>query len=123
VRSAERLLDEARMFLHRRVEDPRRGTRPLLERLHRGGHGADREEGADRRRRHPQIFAMTSMLEPHQMNDLSAETGRGAIETLQRDAEIDIVLMDIMMPGHGRLRHDAAIRKLAKFPQPAASSR
>ncbi len=61
------------------------------------------------------IFAMTSILEPHQMHVLSAETGKSAIETLQDNSDIDVVLMDIMMPdmdGYDTMR---AIRKLAKY--------
>jgi CheY-like chemotaxis protein len=41
---------------------------------------------------------MTSILEPHQMEVLSAETGKSAIEILQQNADLDVVLMDIMMP-------------------------
>ena len=41
------------------------------------------------------------------MNVLSAENGREAIQILEQKPDTDIVLMDIMMPGHGRLRHDA----------------
>jgi DNA-binding NarL/FixJ family response regulator len=45
------------------------------------------------------IFALTSVLEREQMDVVSAETGQSAIELLQSTAEVDIVLMDIMMPG------------------------
>ncbi len=61
------------------------------------------------------IFAMTSILEPYQMQVISAETGRAAIEILQHNPDIDLVLMDIMMPdmdGYDTMR---AIRKLSKF--------
>jgi CheY-like chemotaxis protein len=61
------------------------------------------------------IFAMTSLLEPHRMEILSAETGRAAIETLQQTPDVDVVLMDIMMPdmdGYDTMR---SIRKVAKF--------
>ena len=39
------------------------------------------------------IFALTSVLERHQMAIASAETGRQAIEILQSELDIDIVLM------------------------------
>ncbi|HEY0008249.1 MAG TPA: response regulator, partial [Tepidisphaeraceae bacterium] len=61
------------------------------------------------------IFAMTSLLEPHKMELMSAETGKSAIEILQNTPDIDIVLMDIMMPdmdGYDTMR---AIRRLSKF--------
>jgi signal transduction histidine kinase/HAMP domain-containing protein/CheY-like chemotaxis protein len=44
------------------------------------------------------IFALSTVLEEHAMNTLSADNGRDAIRLLQSDSTIDIVLMDIMMP-------------------------
>jgi CheY-like chemotaxis protein len=45
------------------------------------------------------VFAMTSALETHGMRVMHAESGKESIETLKRNTDIDLVLMDIMMPG------------------------
>jgi HAMP domain-containing protein/signal transduction histidine kinase/CheY-like chemotaxis protein len=115
VRSRERLLDEAALFLHREVVRLPDSKRSVIERLH----NTDAQLAGktvlvvddDIRN----IFAMTSLLEPYKMQILSAETGREAIEILQQRPDLDVVLMDIMMPdmdGYDTMR---AIRKLAKF--------
>jgi signal transduction histidine kinase/CheY-like chemotaxis protein len=44
------------------------------------------------------IFSLTRALEASQMNVLSATDGREALKVLEQHPEIDIVLMDIMMP-------------------------
>jgi CheY-like chemotaxis protein len=44
------------------------------------------------------IYALRSALEDFKMNVLSAESGAEAIGLLRTHAEIDVVLMDIMMP-------------------------
>lgn len=44
------------------------------------------------------IFALTSLLETHQMNTFYAESGKEAITVLNVHSKIDLVLMDIMMP-------------------------
>jgi CheY-like chemotaxis protein len=44
------------------------------------------------------IFAMTSLLEHEQMKVVTAESGREALEVLAKTPDVDIVLMDIMMP-------------------------
>jgi CheY-like chemotaxis protein len=115
VRSPERFLDEAALFLHRPVTALPPAMREVIERLHDtnaqlAGKSVLIVDDDIRN-----IFAMTSLLEPYKMKIVSAENGRQAIELLQQTPDLDIVLMDIMMPdmdGYDTMR---AIRKLAKF--------
>jgi CheY-like chemotaxis protein len=44
------------------------------------------------------LFALASLLEDRGLDVIFSETGREALEILGTDAEIDLVLMDIMMP-------------------------
>jgi CheY-like chemotaxis protein/nitrogen-specific signal transduction histidine kinase len=45
------------------------------------------------------VFALTSALEQHGMRVMHAESGKEGIELLKRNTDIDLVLMDVMMPG------------------------
>jgi CheY-like chemotaxis protein len=64
------------------------------------------------------IFALSSVLERRGMRVLAATTGGEAIELVQSTPDVDIVLMDIMMPemdGYqtiGAIREDPAFRRL-----------
>jgi CheY-like chemotaxis protein len=96
--SPERLLDETSLFLHRVEGKLPREKRQMLEQLH----------SADEVLRGRKIlivdddvrnvFALTSVLESSGMEVLYAENGREAIETLRANPDVDLVLMDIMMP-------------------------
>jgi CheY-like chemotaxis protein len=44
------------------------------------------------------IFALTSILESHGMEAVYAENGKDAISALERHPDVDVVLMDVMMP-------------------------
>ena len=72
------------------------------------------------------VFAITSILELYGLSVIHASDGRTGIETLQRGSDIDIVLMDVMMPEMDGYATTAAIRKipgLAHLPVIAVTAR
>jgi HAMP domain-containing protein/signal transduction histidine kinase/DNA-binding response OmpR family regulator len=117
VRSPERLLDETSLFLHRVQSNLPEPQRKMLERLQKTDEMlADKKVlvvDDDIRN----IFAMTSLLERHNMVVYSAENGRDAIEVLRSNDDIDVVLMDIMMPEMDGYDTMQEIRKVPKFKQ------
>ncbi len=98
VRSPERLLDETALFLHRVVTQLPREKQAMLERLHNSSevlHGRKVLVVDDDARN---IFALTSVLENHDVEVLSATNGRQAIDIIKNTPDLAMVLMDIMMP-------------------------
>jgi CheY-like chemotaxis protein len=61
------------------------------------------------------IFALTSILERHNIQVLHAENGRAGIDALLQTPDIDLVLMDIMMPGMDGYETIRAIRELEQL--------
>jgi HAMP domain-containing protein/signal transduction histidine kinase/CheY-like chemotaxis protein len=98
VRSPERLFDQTALWLHRDAARLPEDKRELLRRLHDPDAILARKKVLIVDDDVRNIFAMTSMLERYKMDVLSAETGRAAIESLQNNQGIDVVLMDIMLP-------------------------
>ncbi len=112
-RSPERLLDETALFLHRNVARLPERQRRMLEFLHHGVLEGKKVLLVDDDIRN--IFAMTSVLERFKMNVVSAENGKEAIEKLLEARDIDIVLMDIMLPTMDGYATTRAIREIAGF--------
>jgi len=98
VESPERLLDETALFLHRVIGELPQDKQRMLERLNSSDEDlVDRTVllvDDDARN----IFALSSVLERHGMQVLTATTGREAIDLINSSPDISIVLMDIMMP-------------------------
>jgi signal transduction histidine kinase/CheY-like chemotaxis protein/HAMP domain-containing protein len=97
VESAERLLDEAALFLHLNIANLEADKQELLGRLHRSDEdiiGKTVLVVDDDARN---IFALSSVLERRGMTVLTAATGHEAVEALD-GSDVSIVLMDIMMP-------------------------
>jgi CheY-like chemotaxis protein len=99
VESPERLLDETALFLHRVIAELPPAKRRMVQRLHESDETLrdKRVLVVDDDVRN--IFALSSVLERHGMAVVTAGTGQEAIEKVTADGDIDLVLMDIMMPG------------------------
>jgi len=115
VESPERLLDETALFLHRVVTDLPPEKQRMLERLTSSDEDLVNRTAllVDDDARN--IFALSSVLERRGMQVLTATTGNEAIELIESNPEIAIVLMDIMMPEMDGYQTMQQIRGNAKF--------
>ncbi|WP_184334630.1 response regulator [Povalibacter uvarum] len=118
-RSPERLLDEVTLFLHR-VEASLPLEQQRMLRVARS-----RESVFDKRRillvedDVRNVFAISRVLEPHGAILEIARNGREALAALQPGNQIDLILMDIMMPemdGFEAMRHIRARDDLKSLP-------
>jgi len=114
-RSPERLLHETALFLHRLPANMSDTSRRMLEEIHAMDNTLAGKKvlivDDDLRN----IFALSSVLERQEMEVLHAENGKSGIQVLEKNPDVEIVLMDIMMPemdGYDTMR---AIRKIARF--------
>jgi len=115
VQSPERLFDETALFLHRVVADLPEPQQKMLDRLHssndvlRGRRVLIVDDDARN------IFALSTVLENQEMDILSATNGRQAIEIIQREPDLSVVLMDIMIPEMDGYETMREIRKDPRF--------
>ncbi|MDX2186048.1 MAG: HAMP domain-containing protein [Opitutaceae bacterium] len=115
VRSPERLLDETALFLHRVVTDLPEEKQRILDRLHsskeilRGRKVLVVDDDARN------IFALTSLLENHDVEVISATNGRSAVNLVKSTNDLSLVLMDIMMPEMDGYETIREIRQVPEF--------
>jgi CheY-like chemotaxis protein len=119
VRSPERLLDETSLFLHRVESRLPAEKRKLLQQLHSADAALEGKKVLIVDDDVRNVFALTSALEARRMEVRYAENGIDALRTLEEQPEIDLVLMDIMMPeldGYETIKHIRSVPHFESLP-------
>ena len=108
-------MTETALFLHRRAADLPGGPRRIVEPLDCVDDALQGKKVLVVDDDVRNVFALTSALESSGMEVLFAENGKDGIEVLQQNGEVDIVLMDIMMPEMDGYETTRAIRSMSQF--------
>jgi HAMP domain-containing protein/CheY-like chemotaxis protein/signal transduction histidine kinase len=114
-RSPERLLDETSLFLHRVESRLPEEKRLMLEQLHSSDDVFSGKKVLIVDDDVRNVFALTSVLESHGMEVIYAENGRDGLESLRGNPNVDLVLMDIMMPELDGYETMQAVRAMDGF--------
>ncbi|MFV8373291.1 response regulator [Flavobacterium sp. LB2P74] len=115
IKSEERLLDETALFLHRTISNLPKSKQMIINNLH------DKEAifhskkillvDDDMRN----VFALSKILQERGMEVIKSENGKNALNMLDVHTDIDLVLMDIMMPEMDGYEAMIRIRSQIKF--------
>ena len=115
IKSEERLLDETALFLHRTISNLPKSKQMMINNLH------DKEAifhskkillvDDDMRN----VFALSKILQERGMEVIKSEDGKNALKMLEVHSDIDLVLMDIMMPEMDGYEAMKQIRSQIKF--------
>jgi CheY-like chemotaxis protein/signal transduction histidine kinase len=113
--SAERLLDQTALFLHRVEADLPESKKRMLQQIHETDFVLSSKTVLIVDDDPRNVYALTAILEHHKMQVLYAENGPEGIEILKQRPGIDLVLMDIMMPGMDGYETMRSIRQIDRF--------
>jgi CheY-like chemotaxis protein/CHASE3 domain sensor protein len=122
-KSNDRLIDEVSLFMNKLKQGDKQSSAVKSNKIEKGVSTIEKAlknktvliTDDDMRN----IFALSSALQVYDMNILIANNGREALTRLEEHDQIDVVLMDIMMPemdGYEAMREIRKERRYAKLP-------
>ena len=115
VDSNERLLDETTLFLHRVESRLPKEKQSIIRKLHKTDEVLKNKTVLIVDDDIRNIYSLNNALEEEGLNCLTAENGKAALQMLADHPEIDIVLMDVMMPEMDGYDATKEIRSKNKF--------
>ncbi|HLF33602.1 MAG TPA: response regulator [Cyclobacteriaceae bacterium] len=115
--SKERLLDETTLFLHRVESKLPEEKQNIIRKLHRDDEILKNKKVLVVDDDIRNVYSITNALEEEGMECLTAENGREALKVMRNTHDIDIILMDIMMPEMDGFEATKAIRNSDKYPK------
>ena len=115
IKSPERLLDEVSLFIHGIEENIPEEKKKTVKIIHSGENIFKNKKlllvDDDMRN----VFALSSALEEKGLKISIAKNGRESLQSLDKEPDVDLVLMDIMMPEMNGYEAMVEIRKQERF--------
>ncbi len=112
--SYQRMLDEVSLFLHL-VEEKKNGTRQELKKMNLLNNVLSNKTVLVVDDDVRNIYSLTKSLETLKMNVITAIDGKEALKALEENPDVDIVLLDMMMPNMDGYETATRIRKNNRF--------
>ncbi len=113
--SHERLLDETMLFLHRVEASLPKEKQNIIRKLHRSDEVLKNRKVLVVDDDIRNIYSLTNLLEEEGLKCLLAENGKIALQMLKKNPDVELVLMDVMMPEMDGYEATKAIRGIPEF--------
>jgi CheY-like chemotaxis protein len=113
--SHERLLDETTLFLHRVESKLPKEKQNIIRKLHKTDQVLKNKKVLITDDDDRNVYSLLSALEPEGLICYKAGDGKEALEILRKENDVDLVLMDVMMPEMDGFEATRQIRKMPGY--------